>query len=684
MIGAMMMTAGGSALAAQGGSGGNGLEEVVVTAQLKEQNLQQVPIAITALSSESLAVRGMTNALDINESTPNINIAKNTGTASGMKIFMRGIGEDESRVGADPAIGVYVDDVYIGRQSGALLDLVDLERVEVLRGPQGTLYGRNSNGGAVRLVTKAPDFDNRVVIKAGVGSDNLTDAYISINRALSDNVAGQVSVMNKKQNGFIKNTDNGHDLGGIDKSGARVALAYLGQQWDVVWSADFSKDTSQPSYASKVKGVDNDNNLFTVSQSQFPTAFPNGRGYVALDDFYNKLYQRGTNLRVTGTINDMEFTSITAYRELDNELLTIIGAPYYQDLNQDQISQEFRLAGSSGALDWVSGVFLYREAAKQFTEFVAGAATMDITTESAAVFGQVTYSPTDALHLTGGLRYTYENKDLDVSTTSNYWSATGRANAGKQSDTWNSISWKAVAAYDFTESLMGYVSATTGFKSGGWSSDNFAPVDSESVLTYEIGMKSDLSSSLRLNMVAFYNDYKDLQVNGTAPTGGFTRLNAGDVASYGLEADVTWRPVDRLQIDGYVGTLHAEYKSIDARAAALIDKDTQLKQAPKLSYGVNATYRLPVAAGELVSNVQYAHTAEQYNDLTNTDAIKRRPTDIVNARFSYEWGEAQSYSVGLWGKNLLDQQYAAAGTNTNLAVYPGDPRTWGVDFKLQY
>lgn len=658
------------------------LEEVVVTAQFKSQDLQSVPIAITALDSEAMELRSMTNALAINEAVPNINVAKSTGVASGMKVFLRGIGEDESRIGSDPAIGIYVDDVYIGRQTGALIDLADVAQMEVLRGPQGTLYGRNSNGGAIRIASKQPELEDYVSLKATAGSDELAEGYVLGNAALTDTLAGQISVMSKSQRGFIKNTDTGEYLGDVDKTGARVALKYYGENWEVLWSADYLKDKSEPGYASKIVG--DDGNLFTVNQSQFPlSSLINGQ--TKLGDFVNDLEQAGTMLKISGNIGDMTLTSITAYRELDNDLLTIISAPYYQHLKQDQISQEFRLNGSGEGYDWVTGLYLYRESGDQYSEFYFGNSSIDLLTESAAVYGQLTYDLTDRLHLTGGLRYTWESKEFDPDASPDYWSAAGRANTDKKDETWGQFSWKGVAAYDFTDDVMGYFSVTTGFKSGGWSSDSFDPVDEESVVTYELGVKSKLSEAVRLNVTAYYNDYSDLQVNGTSPiTNAFTRVNAGDVVTYGVEADLDWQITESLRLGAFVGTLEGEYKSVAPQAALLITKDSELKQAPKLSYGVNLTHRTFVGEGELVSNLQYAFTDKQYNDLANTEVIARDDTDIVNARIAYNWGVDTEYSVALWGKNLLDEEYAAAATTGNLAVYPGDPRTWGVDFSVKF
>ncbi|MEQ5809154.1 TonB-dependent receptor [Alteromonas sp. NFXS44] len=656
------------------------LEKITVTAQHREENLQEVPIAITALSEQDIALRNMTDTLSINETVPNINVAKNPGSTGGMKVFIRGIGEDESRVGADPAVGIYIDDIYIGRQTAALTDLADIQGIEILRGPQGTLYGRNSNGGAIRITTRQPSLDDHTTINLTAGSDSIVNGYLLVNKALSANLAGQVSVFSKNRDGFITNLDNGERLGDVDKSGARVALKYYGDIWDLAWQADFLRDLSEPGYP--VLRDDEDGNWFTTSQSEFPvSALINGD--TQLGEFYNRLHQRGSSFKAHRQFGDVTFDSITAYRAFEHEMLTIVIAPFLQEINQDQISQEFRFAKQGDNYDWLTGLYLYREDASQYSEFFFGSSDVDLITESAAVFGQYTHYVSSALKLTGGLRYTFEDKHYTAEASEDYWSAQGRANTGEQSEDWGNLSWKLVAAYDLNEATMLYASITTGFKSGGWSTDGFQPVNEETVETYEAGFKSDLTKSFRLNANFYYNDYTDLQINGTTEN-GVTRVNAGDVETYGIEVAATWLATEDLTFDAYLGTTEGKYKRVSPAAAMLINSSMELKQAPPLSYGVNAKYFKALRTGELIVNVQYAYTDKQYNDLANTEALVRDETDIVNLRVGYNWGSETECSIALWSKNLLDEEYAAVATTSNGAVYPGDPVTYGVNFSLKF
>lgn len=666
------------------------IEEIVVTAQHRVQSMQDVPIAISALGTAELERRSINNILDMSDSIPNINISKNTGTSSGAKIFLRGIGEDDSRITQDPAVGIYIDDVYLGRQTGSLLDLVDIERAEVLRGPQGTLYGRNTNGGAIRIVTKRPELEPEHRVKVTLGNYDLREVSASVSGGLTDRLAGKISLLHQTRDGFIKDTDTGDHYGDTDKFAGRVALRYMGDNWDVQWSADFLNDDSDPGYPVKAAPFDDDGKLFTTNQSQWPLAFPAGRGDVPLSEYFNELNSYGTNLHVEGMVaDDIQLTSITSYRVMENELLSNMAGPYYQDVEQDQFSQEVRLAGGSDSLEWVSGVFFYHENPRQLTEYVMGWADLDLTTNSAAVFGQLTYDVTPDFRLTAGLRYTWEEKKLNAELSDDYWFGVfyGKENLGalRQKDSWSAVSWKLVGDYYLTEDSMVYLSVTNGFKSGGWSTDSLQLVDQEEVMTYELGLKSQLlDNALRINLAAFYNDYTDLQVNGSIDGAGFTRVNAGEVESYGVELEVTWAPIDSLDFNVYVATLDGKYKKIDGVATSIISKDYELKQSPELEYGLSVNHYLALGDGELTSSLQFTHTDSYWTDIANTWWAAREETDIVNARIAYTGGIDSNYTIALWGRNLTNEEYWPSTMTGSQALYPADPRTYGIDFTYNF
>ncbi|MDD9798309.1 MAG: TonB-dependent receptor plug domain-containing protein [Alphaproteobacteria bacterium] len=271
------------------------LDEIVVTAERREANLQDVPVAVTALTPEDFETRQIENIADLQASVPSISIATNTGTASGARIFLRGVGEDESRPTADPAVGIYVDGVYLGRQTGALLDLLDLQSVEVLRGPQGTLYGRNTNGGAIKLTSKRPmpgeTFSN---VSFAYGDEDHREIKASINGSLSDNTAYGIAVLTKNNDGHFEQEFNGEDrdLGGKDLAAARFSFFHQTENgWEIFAAFDKTTDDSDPipqtPYKGKIVGGAPHNDIFRVVDST---------------DYRSTVEQQGLTFSVAGDI----------------------------------------------------------------------------------------------------------------------------------------------------------------------------------------------------------------------------------------------------------------------------------------------------------------------------------------------------------------------------------------------
>ncbi|MEM6606859.1 MAG: TonB-dependent receptor, partial [Pseudomonadota bacterium] len=498
------------------------IEEITVTAQRREASLQDVPASVTALSAEVMAEKQITNVRDLYSVVPNLDIATNTGTASAARIFLRGIGEDESRGAVDQAVAIYVDDVYIGRSVGSLLDLLDLDRVEVLRGPQGTLYGRNSNGGAIKLVSKRPDTErNAYDLGFTVGSDGRLDARGTANLALSDTTAIRASLMSRSRDGFHDLNPNGdfagqgREVGESDVLGLRVALSsQLNDRWSLDLAIDHTQDDSDPIPDSRVPGADADNNIFTIEPepgTSCSAATPlNFRPMGCFLDYSSEVETSGISATVSGDFGGFTFRSLTGYREMEDELATRIGSPFFQQTDQEQISQEFTLTSNGdGPFSWVTGLYFYDEDVQLDSTFIFDF-TVRTETTAAAIFAQGTYAVNDALNLTAGIRYTDEDRDITSSNLS-LDGGTGVFSAERSLD--NSESTYTLSAdYSFSESVMVYVSYATGFKSGGASADCFSPtacflpVDNEEVGTWEIGLRSTLLDDMvSLNLTYFNN-----------------------------------------------------------------------------------------------------------------------------------------------------------------------------------
>ena len=422
-----------------------GLEEVTVTAQRREEAEQSVPLAITALSADMLERQQIRNIAQLDQVVPNIVMNQNTGTSSASKIFLRGVGEDESFFTADTPVGIYVDDVYIARQTGAMFDLFDIERLEVLRGPQGTLYGRNTSAGAVKLVSKKPVLgEYRGMAELTVGNYERFDLRATGNVPLGDKAALQGAVLMRTHDGYTRNAFNGEAVNDQDVKGARLSLlAEPTDAFRALFSADYIRERSTPGYAVPL--------TLNAQRDPLHDPVPETGSFFTTDsdivDPKNDLDQWGVSATLEFDASDnLTFKSISAYRTLENLFYIdadggVLAPPpsikgrfhLFQDQEQYQVSEELQALGNlmDGRLKYVAGLYFFRENNQQDTVSVVGLPTLmtlpialagrfdltniareEMTTDAYAAFVSGTYDITDRLSLTAGLRYTRESKDF--------------------------------------------------------------------------------------------------------------------------------------------------------------------------------------------------------------------------------------------------------------------------------
>ena len=686
------------------------LEEIVVTAERREASVQDVPASVTAITADTLEEKLITNVRDLQVQVPNLNIATNTGTASAARIFLRGIGEDESRGAVDQAVAIYVDDVFIGRSVGSLMDLVDLERIEVLRGPQGTLYGRNSNGGAIRLVSKAPSTEgNDFEIGATVGSDSRFDGRLMGNLAISDATALRFSFLSRNRDGFhtlIPNGDfagQGGNVGEIKTNAIRLALRHdFNDRWSMNLSVDRTEDDSDPIPDSIKPPNDQDNNQFTIEPAPGVvcaapvSAFtPTG----CFTGYSSSVETQGVGLSIVGDLGNYTFKSLTGSRSMEDALSSRIGLVYSQATDQDQLSQEFSLSSNyDGAFNWVAGLYYFDEEVQLDSTFLFDF-SVNVQTTAIAAFAHGKYDLTDALTLTAGLRYTDEERDV-VASNVTLDGGTGLFSAVHPL-TYSKTTYNLALDYAFSDAVMVYGSYSTGFKSGGASPDCFSPtacflpVDEEEVDTFEIGLRSDLADNrLRLNLTYFFNTYEGLQIGATTSL-GFTRFNVDETEISGIEAEAIFQPTENLSITANFGWLDGEYTKVtDFQAGGLTNGGgacpggvatvacalaLELKNAPEFKGTVGFLYNMPLGGGNLSFGADASFEDDSWSLVANAPPHVLTEVDtLINARVAYEQAD-RKWMIALWGKNLTDEEYARAGTAGAFNVYASEPLTWGVD-----
>ena len=601
--------------------------DILVTAQRHAQSAQDVPISMTALGSARLADQAILNLDRLGANVPNLHLSRNFGTSSGALVFMRGVGEGDSIFTNDPPVGIYVDDVIFPRATGSLFDLIDIERIEVLRGPQGTLYGRNTSGGAIKLVTKRPEFSAvSGIADLALGSYGRIDARASLNLPLAPDLAVRVSAISRNQRGWGTNLTNGERVNTQDVKGGRIALLWEpDSRLSLFATADITIDRSGPRFPQSFVADPATPGRYANRFTRRDGSIDNFRS--ADTDPLNRTDSGGAMLRLDYRLGDMTLSSISGYRALTSRIgFDQTANPpgvgnnviLLQDQTQHSFSQELQLPGSlfDGRANLVSGLYYFSERNDQLTavSFATPTGTTDarfhnedffnapsrgsgtsgnwspyrprLATDSLSGYASVTVQAGPRTTLTSGLRYTSERKRYDVSFLSAPDTVLVLADAALAersiSQRWQDLSPRFAADYSLQGmgwSAMGYASVSKGFRSGSFDGrarnidfvlNRQQAIAPETLWSYEAGLKSDwLDKRLQLNINYFINDYKNIAFSASRTGEGppeIFRQNVGDARIQGLEAELNAEPLPGLHIGGWIATL--------------ADRFTRLKSSP--------------------------------------------------------------------------------------------------------
>ncbi|WP_368564932.1 TonB-dependent receptor [Pseudoxanthomonas sp. UTMC 1351] len=700
------------------------LDAVTVTARKREETLQDVPVAVTAFTPETLDKLNIEDLADLDAQVPNLTIYAARGSTSTVTAYIRGVGQADPLWGVDPGVGIYLDDVYIARPQGALLDVFDVGRIEVLRGPQGTLYGKNTIGGAIKYISRGLPKETEGLASITVGNYNQLDAKAALGGPIGgadSGLRGRVSVASMSRDGFGENTFTGQDVSDKEINAARFQLgAYAGDDFDVQFAVDWMDDQSG------VRGAK------MLAPSPLAPAYPptDNRydirsGMKNINDTEMKGASAAVNWRAS---EDWAFKYVIAKRESDTETnidfdttpLTLVDVrAFYSD---SQVSQELQANfDGGGRARGVMGVFWFNgDAGGQvlnhfynpllatgLTNPLFGDTQGYVNTKSIAAYADWTFDLTDRLKLDVGARYTDEDKHAVALnrfyTDLSYDTSWGTAANFDKTVNFKNVSPKVSLDYQVTPDIMVYGLASRGFKSGGYNiranttavPRSGEPFDDEKVDSYEIGSKmSFLDQRMFLNLAYFYNKYEDIQLSVftsyTLPNGSqsffgdFT--NAGKGTVQGLEVEYQFLPTQNWLISGNLAWLDAQYDEFMTAGVNVADTQ-EFTNAPEFSGALNVEYRTDLAnGGDLSARVGYSYQSEVWPTTDLSPAIKQDGYGLISAGVIWQANDAWTFS--LQGTNLADEEYRTTGYNIAsygvLTGFYGPPRQYTLTARYNF
>lgn len=698
------------AVAQQTETSGVVLEEIVVTAQRRAESMQDTAVSISALTGTDLKDAGIGRLEDASSALPNVYIGpRDLRTTS---ITIRGISADLNNPGLDQSVGVYVDGVYMGRAATINSNLFDLERIEALRGPQGTLYGRNTVAGAVNFITRKPTAEARTAGSLSIGNYGAARANAVTSGALTDTLFASISASLDTRDGLVHNKATGTDLDDVNGSGGRLTLVYdPGGDVDVTLRADASRDRTHSGAFDILKnGV--------MAGTPLADADPYDRTVNQSTDTTQKRDVYGASAELNWRAEPGTLTAITAGRgykwdniqENDYTVLDMLDTGIKE--KQSQLSQEVRFASDAAErFSYVVGAFYFDQQLDTISKVQVGtdlgiypkrvpvSIYADVNTKSYAAFGRATYRLTDSVNIAAGLRYTYEEKKVDFKQDGDpYGAIAGSIPRRLIKGDEDKVSPSLTLEWRPQEDMLTYASYSQGYKSGGFNIYSITATDDasykpENVDNYEVGLKSEfLDRHLRFNAAAFFMDYRDLQQNQLVTTAGgisrFQTANAAKVESKGVELELTAIPMQELQVTvnyGYVDATFTSYPNATAKGADYTGNHLAL--APAHTFSAAAEWTRPLVNDlEFYLRGEVSYRSRIYFASNNT--FDDPGLTLLNARAGIG-PESGAWRITFWGRNLTNETYAinqfeGAVLSGQVVQALGTPRTYGVELSFQF
>ena len=621
----------------------NTLEEVLVMARKRQESIQDVPVAVTALTPMQLERGSIQRTTDLDKLAPNVELHQTYIGSESLSATIRGIGFDDIEKSLEPTVGVAIDGVFLASNTGAVFDLQDVESVEILRGPQGTLFGRNTIGGVINVTRTKPTGEWGMKLQATVGDQDMTDLSAIINTPLGERGGIKVALKKIESDSHVFNTTLNDRRPFRDSETASITLRY-----------DFTDNTSAQltfdDYDHKTTAPDN------LMVQPFPEALT---GYEAskANDWKTSpqllpltAYMEGNNttLNITHNLDNHQIKYTMGIMDYDEEVKeaswgsATVFFPVNRDQTFKQTSHELQLSSdNAGPLNYVAGLY-YMKAESFITSGPIQPFTVNHDAEAKAIYGEVTYDFSELWSFTLGARYTEEDKDMqsfswpavvgDADRLAGNTSPDVLLNSGTPSFSDENLTYRAVLKRDFSAGMV-YASFSTGFRSGGFFNRGsvaaeLEPYDSEEVESFELGLRSNPTENTQLNLTFFNSDYTDMQLPVITPAsfpecgkGGAAEdaagitcsfiQNAGEVSLSGVEFEGVWKPTTGLTLRAAIGTLDGEFDTYNYAGQDISDK-AQLLYAPELTASVGAEHISNVMGGELILTGNFSYQDEVY------------------------------------------------------------------------
>jgi len=699
-----------------------GIEEIVVTAQRREENLQEAPLAISALSADALTERGVTSLAGIANTSPSINFTPYPNSNNMLIMYMRGQGvADPNQITMDGSVGLYQDGFYISRPQLSTFDLADVERVEVLRGPQGTLYGRNTTGGAVNIISRKPTGEFDVRENLSFGNRGYFRSLTAIDLPSAGPLKAKLALLYSDLDGQVKNPGPGKDFGEEQQTAARLSLRYdNGGPLTGDYFFEWGDLNSTPNYYTN-KGLVGVLPGYDTKQLDKPPS----KAYRPFDlQTGNGTYQ-AHGLTLAWDFGAATLRSLTSYRDLSSRwtqnyadaftnpasaaFTGAVGFSSLDDVDSQTFTQEFQLIGDIGDhVNYVAGLFYFNEDAKHaqtvdiaipaFFYHQVNDRFVDAEATSKAAYVQFDWKPAaldDKLGITLGGRYTKDDRKAsrDIVRNIDFVGVVGQEDGAKNDKSFSKFNWTAAVNYQFTDDINAYVRAATGYKAGGSSESGeigtfgltFKP---EQVTTYELGLKSYLfDRRVRANFAAFASKFDDMQIGFNTNPNDLSivlQQNAGKAEVNGLEVELLFQPIQNLALSIDWTLLDSKIKEVTVLPGTVFDPANNPASPYEVGDNIAKVFRLPYAPDNIINanldwtffaagsnlfglNLNYRWQDEQYLSAPTGPAIPNnklyavQPYGVLDARltWTHELENKHSLKVALWGRNVTDERHPA-------------------------